>query len=312
MRYKIAALVQAALAGLERRPKLVLNLADLHFLREIREAAVGTPGFDLERARATQSAELAAIRKADLTLTYSDVEAAVIGQHTGAPEKVALAPWTVETRAAPIGSFADTDGLMFLGGFGHPPNAQAVIGFVQEVMPLLADLPDARLLIVGSKPTPEVLALTAPRVEVLGYVADLDEVFATTRIFVAPLISGAGLKGKVIEALARGVPMVLTPMAAEGTGLVDGAHCLIARTAEEQAAAIAALYADEALWTRLAEASLAVARERFSFHGAVETLRAAMARIGVETPPEHQLHYHRALPDPNRGASSAPAVMRLP
>jgi hypothetical protein len=312
LRYKIAALVQSAIRDLPRRPRIVLNLADLHFLRELREVAAGTPGFDMERARTTQTAELAAIASADLTLTYSDIEAGVITHHHGDAAKLALAPWTVESRAAPPG-IVGRSGMMFLGGFGHPPNAEAVKAFASDVMPrLAAPLPGAMLRIVGSKPTPAVLALAGPRVEVLGYVADLDEVFDRTRVFVAPLIAGAGLKGKVIEALARGVPMVLSPIAAEGTGLVDGVHCLIARSPQEQAEAIVRLYADGDLWRRIAEASLAVARERFSFDGAVETMRAALRMIGVETPRGLRFHYRRALPDPNRGASSAPAVLRLP
>jgi glycosyltransferase involved in cell wall biosynthesis len=312
LRHKIALLVQSALPREGRGPRLVLNLADLHFLRELREASVGTPGFTLERARATQTAELGAIAASDLTLTYSDVEAAVLAHHL--PDaQVALAPWIVETRASPIGRFELTSGLMFLGGFGHPPNAEAAKAFVREVMPLIAArLPQATLRIVGSKPTPEVLALQGPKVEVLGYVADLDAVFAQSRIFVAPLLAGAGLKGKVIEAMARGVPMVLSPLAAEGTGLVDGEDCLIARSPAQQAEAIVRLHGDEALWTSLAVNSLTKARDRFSFDVGVEMLRSALSRIGVATAPGRARHYLHARPDRNRGASAAPAVLRLP
>jgi hypothetical protein len=106
--------------------------------------------------------------------------------------------------------------------------------------------------------------------------------------------------------------MVLSPIAAEGTGLVHGEHCLIARSPQEQAEAIVRLHEDGDLWRRIAEASLAVARERFSFEGGVETMRAALRRLPIETAPELRSHYRRARPDPNRGASAAPAVLRLP
>lgn len=313
VRYKVARLVHEALQPLAHRPRLILNLADLHFLREEREAAAGTPGFTPERALETRTAELAAIAGSDLTLTYSPVEAAVIADHAGKQVKVGKAPWTAEVREQPAGSFASTSGLLFLGGFGHPPNAQAAVRFVSEVMPRLAEpLPGAVLRIVGSKPTPEVLALAAANVEVVGYVADLDEAFARARVFVAPLLAGAGLKGKVVEAMARGVPAVLTSIAAEATGLVDGVDCLIAEDPQAQAQAIVRLYTDEALWTRLARASLEAARRQFGFDEAVQTMRAALRQAGIDTPAGPHLHYTRARPDPAHGASAAPAVLRLP
>ncbi|HEX8233437.1 MAG TPA: glycosyltransferase [Caulobacteraceae bacterium] len=313
VRHKVARLVQEALADLPERPKLVLNLADLHFLREAREATAGTPGFTVERAAATREAELAAIAAADLTLTYSEVEAAVVESHTLGQAKVALAPWVVETREAPIGTFEGTDGLMFLGGFGHPPNAEAVKRFAAEVMPDLAErLPQVRLKVVGSKPPPEVLGLEAPNISVLGYVADLDEVFASARVFVAPLAAGAGLKGKVIEALARGVPAVLSPVAAEGTGLAHGHDCLVAHTPAEWLDAIEALTRDRELWERLARNSLETARRRFSFESGAERMREALALIGVHSPSRPALVYRLARPDSHGGASAAPAVLRLP
>jgi hypothetical protein len=313
VRYKVARLVQEALEPLERRPKLILNLADLHFLREEREAAAGTVGYTAERAAETRAAELKAIGGADLTLTYSPVEAEVIAGHTSGRSRVGRAPWIVDTRERPAGAFATTSGLLFLGGFGHPPNAEAARVFVQEVMPLLAqNLPEASLRIVGSKPTPDVLALAGPRVEVLGYVADLEEVFSQARVFVAPLLAGAGLKGKVVEAMARGVPSVLTPIAAEATGLSDGVDCLIAQTPAEQAQAVLRLYRDEALWTRISLAALETSRRGFGFDQGVEAMREALAEVGVTPPPGPHLHYLHTRPDRAHGASSAPTVLRLP
>lgn len=312
VRHKVARLVHEALGESPDRPKLVLNLADLHFLREAREAAAGTPGYTPEMAAATRDAELEAIAAADLTLTYSEVEAAVIESHTLGQAKVAIAPWVVETRDEPIASFEGSRGLMFLGGFGHPPNAEAVRRFAAEVMPLLAErLPSVKLTVIGSKPPPEVLALDGGAIQILGYVSDLDEVFATARVFVAPLFAGAGLKGKVIEALSRGVPTVLSPIAAEGTGLAHGHDCLIARTPKEWAEAIERLHEDPSLWERLARGSLETARRRFSFEGGVERMRRALALIDVHGGPS-ALTYRHARPDPHGGASSAPAVLRLP
>ncbi|MGZ8369660.1 MAG: glycosyltransferase, partial [Caulobacteraceae bacterium] len=313
LRYKVGRLVLDALGDAPRKTKLLLNVADLHFLREIREAAAGTPGFDEARARETQASELSVIAASDVTLTYSEVEAAIIESHTFGRSRIARAPWVVETRAGPIGSPAASPVMMFLGGFGHPPNASAIKAFVRDSLPaILQRQPNAKLIVVGSKAPPDILALASQHVEVRGYVADLDEVFSQATVFIAPLITGAGLKGKVIEALSRGVPTILSPIAAEGTGLINGADCLIAETPAEWAEAVEQLHSDPQLWRRVAEAGLKQCRKRFSFEAGLEHMRRALALAGIYSSNLPALHYRHALPDRSNGAASALAVLPTP
>jgi GT2 family glycosyltransferase len=281
-RYRIGEEIVAAVRSSAPNTKFVLNLADLHFLREFRESAAGSPGYTYDRAKRTRDAELATVMASDLTLSYTDVEISVLESHLTSPAKLARLPWVVETAKRPRKPFSQTKDILFLGGFGHPPNVQAVKFFAAEVMPQLRKtLPDVVFNVVGSSPTPEVLALASDAVQITGYVADLEEVFDASRIFVAPLLAGAGIKGKVLEGIARGAAMVLSHVAAEGTGLVDGVDCLIAKTPEEWATAVARLYGDEPLWATLGANAQRAAETRFSFEAGAELMRSALAKVDV-------------------------------
>jgi GT2 family glycosyltransferase len=286
--------------GLIRRhapdAKIILNLADLHFLRELREAAAGTDGYSFDGAIDTRDAELRTIASVDLTLSYTDVEATVIQSHLLDAAKVAKVPWVVDANEAPRPKFAETRDILFLGGFAHHPNKEAVKFFARSVMPLLREkLPDARFRVVGSRAPAEILALESDSVEIVGFVKDLDALFATARVYVAPLLAGAGIKGKVIEGMAQGIPSVLSPLAAEGTGLASGFDCFIARTPEEWVDSIVKLYTDETLWTAMGDAAKDGARQRFSFAAGRETMREALANVEIFAHTTG-LYYNRARP----------------
>jgi glycosyltransferase involved in cell wall biosynthesis len=279
-RYSVAKDIMEVIRRHAPDTKIAFNLADLHFLREAREAAAGNGLYTVEGARITREAELAVVRAADLTLSYSDIELAVLESHLLERRSLAKLPWVVEVQEALIPQFEATSGLLFVGGFGHPPNLAAVQFLAREVMPILAErAPQIVLTVVGSNPPPSILALTAPNIRILGYVADLDPVFARSRVFVAPLFAGAGMKGKVLETIARGVPSVLSAVAAEGVGLTPGSDHLQARTAEEWAGAIEALHSDAALWQRLQANALDIARRRYSFDAGRELTREWMAKL---------------------------------
>lgn len=281
-RFRIAEQVVETVRRAAPKTKIVFNLVDLHFLRELREAAVGTPGYSFSGAEDTRVAELAMIRACDLTLTYSEIEQAVIESHIGALGKIARVPWVVEPSVAPRRAFAATRDFLFLGGFGHPPNIQAVSFFATQILPAVRQrLPEVRFRIIGNSPTPEVLALASESVLVDGFVADLDEAFAEARVFVVPLLAGAGIKGKVLEAMARGASMVISPVAAEATKLSHGNSCLIASRTEEWVASVCRLYEDEALWEMLGNNALQVARDEFSFERGGAMMRDALDAIDI-------------------------------
>jgi GT2 family glycosyltransferase/glycosyltransferase involved in cell wall biosynthesis len=280
-RYRIAEKHIEAVRRHAPQAKVMFCNADLHFLRELREAVRVKDPEKMSAALATREAELRVMRAVDITLSYNQVEHAVILSHNLNSSIVSTAPWIVDVPQD-IPGYEARSGIAFLGGFSHPPNGEAVQFFVREVMPLLRRrLPDAAFTIYGSSVPPEIEKLAANDVVVKGFVEDVADVFSGARVFVAPLLSGAGVKGKVVDALSFGVPSVLSPVAAEGIGLSEGSEAIVARNPAEWVDAIVTLYTDAAAWHIMSERARAYARRVYSFERGVEHMRAAVEAVGL-------------------------------
>lgn len=143
--------------------------------------------------------------------------------------------------------------ILHLGTMFWPPNVAGVLWFAREVLPLVwQQMPDARFVVVGKNPPAEVQALAAdPRIEVAGYVADPTPYLQAAGAFVVPLHSGGGMRVKILDAWLWGLPIVSTPVGAEGIELVDGENILLAGDAPAFAAATVRLLSDAALNQRL-------------------------------------------------------------
>ena len=238
-RFQVAEACLPSLRAHAPQAAILFNPADLHHLRLARFAALGGGEADLVAAEDAKRRELAVIAACDATILCSDVELGIVSEALPSA-RLALLPWVIEAGEAPPPPHRGRRDVMFLGGFAHGPNADAVRWFVESVMPILGRLrPELRFHVYGSAIPPEVEALAGERVVIGGHVADLRAVFDRHLAAVAPLRYGAGFKGKVAEALAAGVPNIGTSIAFEGTGMVAGEHMLVADTAPSLAMAIA-------------------------------------------------------------------------
>jgi glycosyltransferase involved in cell wall biosynthesis len=143
--------------------------------------------------------------------------------------------------------------ILHLGTMFWPPNIAGVLWFAREALPIIhRALPDARFVIVGKNPPEEVLALTSdPRIEVTGYVADPTPYLASADAFVVPLLAGGGMRVKILDAWLWGVPIVSTPIGAEGIAVEEGDNLLLGEDASTFANAVLALLQDVALNQRL-------------------------------------------------------------
>jgi len=264
--------------------KIIFNNADLHFLRELREAIATQNKELLAKAVDTRSKELEIMRKVDLTVSYNEVEHAVIMSHNLDSTKLAKWPWVVYPKNS-VPGFDEREHIAFLGNYRHTPNVVAVKWFVENVIPLLTmELPEVKFLIYGAHVSDEVKKLESKNVKVKGYVESLDEVFKKCRIFIAPLQSGAGIKGKVIECLSYGVPAVLSPIAAEGTGIKDDFEALIAENPKEWVLAIKRLYTDVELWNKISKNALDFVKKEYSFEKGREVVRKALEMVDIYVP----------------------------
>lgn len=234
------------------RTRILYDTIDLHFMRKKREFEMnggnGAEWKEMERI------ELDAARRADATIVVTQTEADTLRQRDIGT--VFVVPTLHEMELKRERRFAESAGLLFIGGYNHPPNVDAVCWLHDEIMPLVwARDPAIMLTLLGSNPPDAVSAMASQRVRVPGFVRDVSPYFLTARIFVAPLRFGAGMNGKVGHALSFRLPVVLTELAADGFGLTDRRDCLIANDARHFANAILRLYSDEDLWQRLSGAS---------------------------------------------------------
>jgi glycosyltransferase involved in cell wall biosynthesis len=255
--------------------RAVFDTVDLHFIREQRAAELtGNPAL-MRQARRSRDRELAMVARCDITLVVSEEERDVLARE--APRaSVAVLSNIHDVHGRARGS-ADRSGMLFVGGFGHPPNEDAVRWFIAEVLPRVrAVRPDMALHVVGDIDATARRAIEGEGVVVHGRVADLAPLHAQALVSVAPLRFGAGVKGKVNQAMSHGLPVVLTTIAAEGMHLRDGIDALVADSPEAFADAILRLAHDESLWFSVSDASVENVRRHFSIDNAREALRHAL------------------------------------
>ena len=184
---------------------------------------------------------------------------------------------TIHRLRDPGEPFESRDGLIFIGNQVHRPNSDAVLFYLREVHPLVRKaLPHITFDIIGDNPSPETSAFDSPQVRIRGYVPDVGLDLNHARVFVAPLRFGAGIKGKVGEAMAHGLPVVTTSIGAEGFGLTHEFDVMIADDPETFAGAIVRLYSEEDLWKRIARNSRLRIEQNFTPEVVAETIRKSI------------------------------------
>lgn len=202
---------------------------DLHFMRLGREYELNGDIRTKREADYWKSVEFSVMEQADMIYYPSETEIeAIHAVNPALPAKAITAyVWDRFEEANPetglVGEdYVKREGLLFVGGFAHPPNADGVLWFAQKIFPLIREaLPDVKFYIAGSHETDEIKALGEEPdngIEVLGFVSDekLHELYHTSKLVVVPLRYGAGVKGKVVEALYNGAVIVTTSVGAEG------------------------------------------------------------------------------------------------
>jgi glycosyltransferase involved in cell wall biosynthesis len=162
--------------------------------------------------------------------------------------------------------FYKRHGLLFVGGFAHKPNKDAILWFLDHVFPeILKEFPGMKVVIAGSDPPEEVRSLESSSVRVLGRISDeeLRDCHSKVRLTIAPLRIGAGVKGKVVESLKMGVPVATTSIGIQG---LEGAERAIAvgDTPSELARAVISLHTDEEKWTAFRNEGVRYYQEHFS------------------------------------------------
>ena len=240
---------------------IIVDSVDIHFVRELREAELKQSVEAKNAALKTKHRELDVYRKADRVWVVTPEEEKLIRELVPGMQ-VDVVP-TIHPTVDAQKSYEETSNLMFVGNFFHTPNVDGIRHFCRNIFPkVVQELPDVKLYVIGNRPPESVKALATDNVIVTGYVEDLSPYLLNARVSISPLRYGAGMKGKVGEALSWGLPVVTTSIGAEGMSLVDGEDALVADEDKDFADAVVRLYNDQALWEKLsANGKNKVARE---------------------------------------------------
>ncbi|MDP1845275.1 MAG: glycosyltransferase [Candidatus Moranbacteria bacterium] len=266
------------------KAKIIYSTIDLHHLREKREYEVGKANGVLELPdwKKTKELEIELMEKSDVSLLFSSEEEKIINKEF--PEiSVETIPWIQKVNFSDGQKEYERRGILFLGGFSHAPNTDAVIWFHDKIFPLIKkDLPGIEVAIAGSNPPQEIMKLNSDDFEIKGFVPDEDlpSFFGRHKVFVAPLRYGAGFKGKIAMAMSYGLPVVTTSIGAEGMGLEDGETAMIADSAEDLAKKIINLYNSENDWKKIADNSIRHVAENYSAEAAQKKFTEIVGKIG--------------------------------
>jgi len=263
------------------KARILYYTHDLHFLREQRRYEVDRKAAILRRSRDLKTKEVQIFSKVDCVCTPSAEEGEIIRHLAPSVDIVLLPPYFfsepgVESRN-PHTKTITSSNVLFVGGYLHTPNVDAAKTLINDVMPLVwKEMPDVRVTLAGSHPTEEIFALSSSRVVVPGFVPNLGPYYVGARMTVNPLRFGAGVKGKIVESLREGVPVVTTPIGVEGIGVIPGRDALVGTDSNELAEHVLRLLRDPTLCDSLAASGRRLVARNFGFSKAHEAFMRAL------------------------------------
>ena len=268
--------------------RVIFDTVDLHFLRTDRQAELTSDPKIRERASEKRQLEYDLIDQADETWVVSGVEQKLL-REARPGKSIEIVPTIVDVPGSKT-PFSLRRDFLFIGGFQHTPNIDAVIFFLEKIHPLVKEhLSDAKFYIIGDKTPPEVVALATDGVIVAGLQPDVRPLFESVKLSVAPLRYGAGIKGKINLSMSFGVPVVATSLAVEGIALTDHEDILVADEPEDFARALIELYESEELWNRLSTNGIKITKAHYSVSAVRKRLNRLLSDKHAKLPQERRL-----------------------
>jgi len=266
--------------------KIIYDMVDLHYLRMERENNYIDVVTD-EREKEInffKEKEYAGMNISDAVISISDEEKNTVSENGVKKDKI----FTVSNIHKPVDnvplSFSEREGLLFIGGYNHLPNIDAVKFLHNQIMPLVWVKNDKiKIFILGPDfPADLKEKYHSDRFQILGYQETVDFWFENSRIFVAPLRYGAGVKGKIGQALEFKLPVITTGIGAEGMSLEDAKTALISdENPQNFADKILELYDNDSLWQTLHENSL-LPLSKFSIETQEHNIKKMLRYLGFE------------------------------
>ena len=247
------------------KTKVIYDTVDLHFVREKRRAEIENNEKFLEESRKWKDIEMFLCNSSDHVIAITEIEKKTLNKEGIDNNKIYVIP-NVHEPVDKIPEFELREGLMFIGGFQHPPNGDAVKWFVKEIYPIICEkFQKIPVYIVGSNATADIKQLADDYIKIEGFIPDVAPYFNKSKVFISPLRYGAGLKGKIGQSLAFGLPVVTTSIGAEGFYYNENEPpFLIADDKETFAEMVIKLYKDRETWEKLSERGLFLIKNFYS------------------------------------------------
>ena len=258
---------------LEHRPKIIYFGHDLHFLRLERQHEVERDPQLASEAAEWKQREFDIFRQVDLVYYPSEVEVSRIKQEMPELQVKAIPLYIFGEDGTEVYDPEERKDLLFIGGFNHTPNVDAVKWFIQQVFPhVTASLPDIKLHVVGSNMPGDINDLGGRNVIMHGFLEDekLDALYSSIRLSVVPLRYGAGVKGKVLESMHKGVPVLTTSIGAEG--IPQAEDCMCVSSIDDYGARVIRLYQDGDELSRMSSSARLLINEHFSVQAASDAI----------------------------------------
>lgn len=231
--------------------KWIYDTVDLHYVRLLRECNLFSKNLKFKyKIRRLKALELSLAKQADCTIAITTIEAETLKRE--GVKNVEVIPNIHLPFNQKTPEFDERKDLCFIGSYKHKPNIDAAFWLIEDIMPIVwGKRPEIKVYLLGNNPTPEILSLQNDRIIVPGFIEDVSSYFLDSKVFVAPLRYGAGMKGKIGQSLSFGLPIVSTSIGTEGMHLQDGINVLEANDTDEFANKIIQLYEDQELWNKI-------------------------------------------------------------
>ncbi|AUS03988.1 glycosyltransferase [Pseudotamlana carrageenivorans] len=257
--------------------KLIYDMVDFHYLRNMREYELNSDTKLKVKAEKYLNIELENCENADKIVVISDNDKVVLSEYFQDVSKMVILGnvhdfLKHEEEGIPFNKRSD---LLFVGGFAHKPNTDAVLWLKKEIMPLVwSEIPDLKINIIGGRPPQDILDLNDEYFKVLGFVEDVSKYFNSAKLFVAPLRFGAGVKGKIGQSFEFGLPVVTTEIGAEGFDFSPFESKMVGNSAENIASCIINMVSNEELWTNVKQQS-----EHFIAPYSLKTIHKQLVKV---------------------------------
>jgi GT2 family glycosyltransferase len=226
------------------KAKVIIDTVDVHWVRESRGVEAGELGFTESDLQQRKSSEIEVYRKADVIWVVTEDDRQAL--HTEIPDSRSVIVSNMSEKFTNFSDNKNADGMLFLGGFNHPPNEQAALRAYEAINEYRRRVGNnIKFYIVGSNPTDAIKAIHDGKLNIVcGYVENLDEYYKSCRALIAPITYGAGIKGKVCDAICAGLAVITSKLGNEGLNLIDRKEIFLAENIDDYVCAIDDIFSD--------------------------------------------------------------------